>query len=324
MIKSIGLDVGKEEIAVSVYDGKKHRECMYKNIKGALKRMVRDFRKEGECRVTMEVTGTYHLKCAYMLYDNGFDVRVENPLVIKRFGELQLRRAKTDKADARLIAMYGMRDDARKFNPVKEDRMLLRILVKEIDQLHRDINKNISRIDSLNQYPVKPTNTIRRLEKKNKAMRAEIKEIEKEIDGLINKDEDYKATRKRLQTIQGIGNRLSAAIVAFMGNYEDFESSKQVASFIGITPTIKQSGSSLNSKGGISKMGNKYIRSLLFNCGRTAIVHNKQCRALNKRMEEKGKTYNERLIAAGHKLLRQSFGVIKNNRDYDPEYVKVM
>ena len=324
MIKSIGLDIGKEEIAVSVYDGKKHRQGMYKNTKGALRRMVRDFRKEGECRVTMEATGTYNLKCAYMLYDNGFDVRVENPLVIKRFGQLHLRRAKTDKADARLIAMYGMRDDARKFNPVKEDRMLLRILVKEIDQLHGDINKNISRIESLNQYPVKPIDTIRRLEKKNRAMEAEIKEIEKEIDGLINKDEDYKATRKRLQTIQGIGKRLSGAIVAFMGNYEDFESAKQVASFVGITPTIKQSGSSVNSSGGISKMGNKYIRTLLFNCAKTASKHNKQCKALNERLEGKGKKYKKRMIAVGHKLLRQSFGVIKNNMDYDPEYVKIM
>ena len=55
----------------------------------------------------MEATGTYYLTYAYTLYDKEYTVYVINPLIIKRYGEEKLRRAKTDKADAKLISEYG-------------------------------------------------------------------------------------------------------------------------------------------------------------------------------------------------------------------------
>lgn len=322
MKKSIGLDIGKKEIEASIFDGKKYRNHTYKNTKSGLNRMVKDFNKEEKGVVIMEATGTYHLKCAYRLYENGFDVKVENPLVIKRFGQLQLRRSKTDKADARLIALFGYREDSRVFKPIDADKMKMRVLVKEIDQIHKDINRNISRIDALKQYPEKMTETIKRYEKKNRIMKKEIKKIQEQINEIINKDKQYKETQKRMKTIKGVGDRLSSAIIAYMGSYEDFETARQVASYVGITPTISQSGTSVNSRGGISKMGNKYIRCLLRNCGLTAIRHNKQCITLKERLELKGKKHNEILIAAGHKLIRQTYGVVKNKKDYDPNYVR--
>lgn len=228
MKKSIGLDIGKKEIEASIFDGKKYRSYTYKNTKSGLNRMVKDFSKEEECIVIMEATGTYHLKCAYKLYENGFDVRVENPLVIKRFGQLHLRRSKTDRADARLIAMFGYKEDSRIFKPIDVDRMKMRVLVKEIDQIHKDINRNVSRIDALKQYPEKMTETIKRYEKKNRIMKAEIKKIQEHINDMIDKDEQYKVTRKRMKTIKGVGDRLSSAIIAYMGSYEEFETAKQV------------------------------------------------------------------------------------------------
>jgi hypothetical protein len=69
-------------------------------------------------------------------------------------------------------------------------------------------------------------------------------------------------------------------------------------------------------------MGNKYLRSLLMMCAKSAVQYNPQCRALNERLESRGKIYHERLISAGHKLLRQTYGVIKNGKNYDRNYIK--
>lgn len=322
MKKSIGLDIGKGEIAVSIFDGENYRNNTYKNTKGGLKRMVKDFKKEEDCIITMEVTGTYHLRCAYKLYEEGFDVRVENPLVVKRYSELSLRRVKTDKVDARIIATFGYKEDPRVFKPSSKDRMKLKVLVKEIDQVQRDINRNQSRIEALKQYPEKMTESIKRFKNKNKRMKEDVNQIQKEINEIIKCNEKYREINKSLKTIVGVGDRLSGAIIAYMGAYEEFESAKQVASFVGITPTLKQSGKSLYRQGSISKMGNKYLRSLLMMCAKSAVRHNPQCKALNDRLESRGKIYHERLISAGHKLLRQTYGVIKNGKNYDRNYIK--
>mgnify|MGYP001179465396 CR=1 FL=1 len=44
----------------------------------------------------MEATGVYYLRLAHSLYEHGERVSVVNPLVIRRYGQMKLLRAKTD------------------------------------------------------------------------------------------------------------------------------------------------------------------------------------------------------------------------------------
>ena len=52
----------------------------------------------------MEDTGPYYLQLALFLAENKVKVSVVNPLVIKKFSQMRLSRAKTDRKDALLIA----------------------------------------------------------------------------------------------------------------------------------------------------------------------------------------------------------------------------
>jgi len=54
---------------------------------------------------------------------------------------------------------------------------------------------------------------------------------------------------------------------------------------------------------------------------RTAVKCNKSCKELNERLVAKNKPYRLRLVAGGHKLLRQSFAVAKYNVRFDQNYV---
>ena len=55
----------------------------------------------------MEASGPYYLQLANYLNTHKIEVSVVNPLVIKRFSQMNLQRAKTDKKDAETIANYG-------------------------------------------------------------------------------------------------------------------------------------------------------------------------------------------------------------------------
>jgi transposase len=69
-----------------------------------------DFLKslEGETKVIMEHTGRYYEPVAQVIHDRGLSVSAVNPLLIREYGGNSLRRVKTDKADAKKIARYGL------------------------------------------------------------------------------------------------------------------------------------------------------------------------------------------------------------------------
>ena len=63
---------------------------------------------DGETRVVMEHTGRYYEPVARFLHEEGIFVSAVNPKLIKDYGNNTLRKVKTDKADARKIARYGL------------------------------------------------------------------------------------------------------------------------------------------------------------------------------------------------------------------------
>lgn len=76
-----------------------------------------------------------------------------------------------------------------------------------------------------------------------------------------------------LQSIPGVGPRLSEAIAAFIDEPERFENTKQVGSYVGLTPKQYQSGN-MDIQGKISGCGNVLLRSLLVEVSWCGIRYN--------------------------------------------------
>ena len=94
-----------------------------------------DFLKsmDGETRVVMEHTGRYYEPVAQILHDHGMFVSAVNPLLIREYGGNSLRRVKTDKADARKIARYGLDNwaELRQYTPMDTIRYELKTLNRQ-------------------------------------------------------------------------------------------------------------------------------------------------------------------------------------------------
>ena len=81
----------------------------YPHTEAGLDQMAHDILRLGEdMRVIMEATGRYHEPVAAALHEHGIRVTVMNPLFIKQSGGGSIRKVKTDKADAKKIAKYGL------------------------------------------------------------------------------------------------------------------------------------------------------------------------------------------------------------------------
>jgi len=84
-------------------------------------------RLPGEIRVVMEHTGRCWLPVAQVLREAGLFVCAVNPKLIRDFGDNKLRNIKTDKADSRKIARYGLRywNELLPFAPTEATRQKL-------------------------------------------------------------------------------------------------------------------------------------------------------------------------------------------------------
>ena len=94
-----------------------------------------DFLKslDGETKVIMEHTGRYYESVAHVIHDQGLFVSAVNPLLIREYGGNSLRRVKTDKADARKIARYGLDNwaELREHTPMDTTRYELKTMNRQ-------------------------------------------------------------------------------------------------------------------------------------------------------------------------------------------------
>ena len=311
--KYFGIDVSKDVLDVCDNNGLSYQ---FKNSLSGFKKLHK-LLDETSISV-MEATGYYHLQLAYYLLENNRNVSIVNPLKIKRYIQMQLSKIKTDKSDAKMIQSYGVDGNPALWygqSKTQQESLqlsrLLSIYVKQATQL-----KNKLHGEEVLGFPSK--DAVRSLNRQLKSLKKEIDLLEEKL--LKNVKSAYQESLTLLKTIPGIGNKTALMLLVFTDGFNRFNSSKQLCSYAGITPLIRQSGSSVKGRPRISKMGNPKLRKLLFMCSFNACKYNKACKALFDRIVAKGKSKKLALIAVCNKLLKQAFAVVKNRLPYDANY----
>ncbi len=122
-------------------------------------------------------------------------------------------------------------------------------------------------------------------------------------------------------SVKGIGKKTAACLLLFTDSLRDFPTAKQLAKFIGIAPCVNESGG-WKGRSSISKRGNSLLRSLLYNCAKSAKRFNSDCKELYNRLREKGKPHKIAMIAVAHRLVRQVFATVKNKTMYEDGFLQ--
>lgn len=322
MKESIGIDVSMDTLDVVFYNGKFSKSMRYKNSIEGFREIENEMFRHGksEIIITMEATGVYHLQAAVYFYEKGYTVSVVNPLIIKRYSEMKMLRVKTDSVDARTIAEYGFNEKPCYFKRKDNKKERIIQLLKQIDGLHSMQSENRNRLHALERIPEADEKALAIYRDINIILKAKEREAEQRIWEILQ--ESYADECRRLRAIPGVGKRLSSLIIGFFGEFENFNNAKQVSSFIGLNPSPRQSGISLNGRGIISKKGNRYMRKIFYMAALSASKHNSACRIQYGRLLANGKSKRVALVAVANKMVRQIFAVVKNNRIYDPDYQK--
>ncbi len=155
-----------------------------------------------------------------------------------------------------------------------------------------------------------------------KQVQKEIKLIEDKLLALVK--QVHQDVLTRLKSIPGIGDKTALMLVVLTDGFERFKSGSELCSYTGLTLIIRQSGTSINGRARISKIGNQKLRNLLFMCSFNACKYNKACKAIYDRIVAKGKSKKLALIAVCNKLLKQAFAIAKSGLIYDDGYRSVL
>jgi transposase len=319
---SLGIDVSKDSLDCSLYDGKCHKKLTLKeNKSSSVNKIIKYYKLNTDnCTITMEATGIYHTAIYKGFYEAGFKVSVDNPLKIKAFATAALYRVKTDAVDARIIAEFGCRMEFSESIPKASHQEELIVYLKLIEDLKSDIVRSKNRIEALSSAYLDTKEAIKSLKKLIKSTEVQISKSWEKIHELINNN--CRELYELYLSVPGVGNATAAAIVGYFGDFSEFSNTKKPVAYVGLSPSPKVSGTSVNMGGGISKKGNSYLRKMLYMCSLTAKRYNKPCKSLFDRIVARGKRKKVALIAVACKILRQLFAIGKSRNKYDPDYLQ--
>lgn len=123
----------------------------------------------------------------------------------------------------------------------------------------------------------------------------------------------------RLQTVPGFGPVVATALIASVGNAQHFANGRKLAACLGIVPREYSSGGK-QKQYGISKRGNKYLRTQLIHGARTVLRHaeGKTDRLSQWVLGVKARHgFNVAAVALANKLARIAWVVLAKNVTYD-------
>jgi len=304
MTNSIGIDISKDRLDAFCLGKGEHRS--FSNTPAGF-RQLRQWLDQPLERVVYEATGAYHGAFERACSDHLPLVKV-NPLQARRFAQARGNRAKTDRVDARMLAMMGQAFALVPDEPADDNQHELKELQVERTALVKDRTRCLNRLK---------TQTLSLTKRQSKARLAMIERQLAAIDGAIKARLGKHKTRplEILTSIPGIGPVTAAALLIECPELGAL-GRKQVASLAGLAPMTRQSGQWRGQA--FIQGGRKFLRDALYMPALVAARFNPDMKARYQAMRKAGKPAKVALTAIMRKLIELANALIKKDRKWEP------
>ena len=172
-------------------------------------------------------------------------------------------------------------------------------------------------------------NTIRSNIKLIRLLKTQMQEVEAAMLSLFDTKEVTEEAQHEiaelidnLRTIPGVSDKTILALLAECGNLDRFHSAKALTGYLGLYPTLEQSGDS-RKNGRLAKRGARLAKKAIYLAAIAAIRHNKELRQVYMNYRSKGRAKKECIIITARKLLAIIYAIYTKNVPYDPQRVFV-
>jgi transposase len=181
------------------------------------------------------------MRLAYALHETGFIVSVVNPVQAHRLAQAQLRRAKTDAIDARLLMGLAFKLEPTLWTPPPP---LYDALYQHLRQRHAFLDMRTqerNRLPALRQWPDAQRAIVERYEAHLAFLTDQIDTLQLEIEQILRSDSTWAPATHFLLSIPGIGPITAAWLLVSTLNFTTCETVEQLVAFAGLAPYPRQS-----------------------------------------------------------------------------------
>jgi transposase len=289
----VGIDVSKLKLDLAI-DGQQHVQCFTNDEKG-IAELVALLGKLAPQLIVVEATGGYERLVLRAALDADLPIARVQPGRVRHFAKAHGLLAKTDKIDARVLAMY-----ARCLKPAisikrTENQEELAALITLRRQL---IN---ARTAHNNQMEIAQSAFVRAtLAKLLRQINDRIKQLDKKIEKLIDDDEDLSGRRDLLLSVPGVGKTTAATLAAQLPELGQIDRAK-IAALVGVAPYNHDSGKHTGKRSIFA--GRSAVRCVLYMATITAMRCNSVIKVFAERLRKAGKMPKVVITACMRKLL---------------------
>jgi transposase len=235
----LGIDVAKAKVDIwfqHMTPSEKPTHQCYENTPAGHQRLLAWLATQavGQLHVCLEATGTYSDALALCLHQAGYRVSLVNPLRIKRSGESELRRIKTDKSDAALIARFCLTQHPDPWTPLPPEQRELQVLVRSLQDVKHLFQQQVTRQQSGPHTPTVAQTTTCILT----CLQEQRKSLETHITHHILAHESLAADYALLLSIVSIGPTTAAVLLAELGDVRRFANVRDVVAYVGLCPRL--------------------------------------------------------------------------------------
>jgi transposase len=309
----VGIDVSKENLDVFIQQANQH--LVIENSTKGIRKLLTRFKKypKASLRIVMESTGGYERLSAKALAKAGLHVSVVNPRLVRDFAKAHGRLAKTDKLDAKILAMYS-----EKMNPPAN---------VDTDEKQEEISDLIARRDQLISMIVSEKNRLHRAPREIRrsiktileALKLELKVVEKRLKKAIAENKKFADKHALLKSVKGIGDVTATALLAHLPELGTLEN-RQIASLSGLAPFNCDSGKMRGRR--MIWGGRSAVRMALYMATMAAIRSNAAIRVFYERLIHAGKARMVALTACMRKLIIIMNAMVRNNEPWQENYAR--
>jgi transposase len=303
-----GIDVSKNWLDAHVLPAE--ASLRVANTREGIRKLKRWLLKHDVELVAVEATGKWHRELVRSLAASPIAVAVTDPYRVRMFAKAQGIFAKTDRLDARVLAMFAamMAPSCRAPSPQA---------LEALQELVTARDSAVAEQTSLkNQLGTAEGRFIRRqLARRVDQLVKHIEAIENECMKQIKADENLVRRFDILTSIPSFGDVVAMTLVASLGELGSL-TNKQIGALAGLAPVADDSG----ERKGVRVIwgGRAIVRRILYLAALSAAQHNRDMKAFHSRLLANGKAPKAALIAVARKLVLLANTLIAQNRTWQP------
>jgi transposase len=306
---SAGIDVCKNWLDAHVVP--QNRSLRVSNDAQGHRQLKRWLAKNDVRLIAIEATGKWHRQVHRSLHANGFRVAIVNPLRARLFAEAIGLLAKTDRLDARMLAMLADSLSPQVKAPASEAVECLQELVAGRDSAVGEKTALENQLDAANTMFLR-----RQLKARILRIAKDIASLQSEIERLIAGNEAMARRHAILLSIPGIGPVTAATLLASMTELGSC-TAKQIAMLAGLAPLADQSGAREGQRA--IRGGRAAARRVLYLCALSAKRCNPAMRVLYERLTTAGRPHKVALVAIARKLIVLANTLVSQSRLWQSE-----